>query len=161
MITQEQLDKLEALTEAATPGPWYAHNTDDTSFMNVYAVTTSPIEPDFQYDNEATHEEVVAVTLFQYPRIACHKADRWDEDAAFIAAARNTMPQLLAEVRRLQAIERAAKAYRVEMKAMLDATERELEEHDTEMTDARHDIMGDVVWCKDGVELDKALGNWE
>lgn len=104
-MTTDSVD-LEAIRrrlEAATPGPWYAHNPDDAYAMNVYCVTTSPEEPDTQMgDPEEYCKEIVAMTLFQAPRVVCHDADRWEQDAAFIAHARTDVALLLDEVNRLR-----------------------------------------------------------
>ena len=101
-MTDEDLKRLEELANAATPGPWYAHNPDDDYCMNVFVVTTSKAEPDVGVDERKNdHGEVVALTLFQAPRVADHASMRWEADADFIAVAREAVPALIAEVRRL------------------------------------------------------------
>lgn len=95
-LTPEARAALKALADKATPGPWYAHNPDDDMCMNVHAVSTSPIEPDVGTDYRSNdHGSIVALTLYQAPRIVCHEAGRWDTDAEFIAAARTAVPSLL------------------------------------------------------------------
>lgn len=96
MSEQLDIERLKRLCEQATPGPWYDHNPDDDMCMNVYAVSTSPIEPDVGLDHRSNdHASIVALTLFQSPRIVDHEAAQWDVDAEFIAAARTALPALL------------------------------------------------------------------
>lgn len=81
------------LCEAATPGPWYAHNPDDHYCMNVHCVTTKPVEPDTDVlKPEEFSKEIVAMTLYQVPRVVCHDAGLWEQDAEMIAAAREGWP---------------------------------------------------------------------
>jgi hypothetical protein len=96
-------DELRALCAQATAGPWYAHNPDDEVCMNAYAVTTSPGEPVVDASPPNDHEQIVALTLLQSPRVVCHAAGRWEADARFIAAAREAVPALLDENARLRA----------------------------------------------------------
>lgn len=95
----DRIDELQRLHEAATKGPWFAHNTDDALFMNAYAVTTSEREPDLDgctdFHKDAHDKSVVALTLLQQPRVVGHESTRWQEDAELIAAARNALPALL------------------------------------------------------------------
>lgn len=95
------LDHLESLAANATPGPWGVSNGDDHSCMNVYGVTTNGAEVDFSVNT--TGRDIVCLTLVQDPLIACHNAGLWEEDAEFIAASREAIPALIAEVRRLLA----------------------------------------------------------
>lgn len=95
-------DELQALCDAATPGPWYSHNPDDEMHMNAYAVSTSPIEPCVDTDERINDRAIiVAITLLQTPRVACTSDGRYEQNAAFIAAARTAIPELLAENARL------------------------------------------------------------
>ncbi|MDI3408815.1 hypothetical protein [Streptomyces cavernicola] len=48
------------------------------------------------------HRDIVATTLVRQPRHADAADERWDENARFIAAAREDVPALVAEVRRLR-----------------------------------------------------------
>ena len=45
---------------------------------------------------------MVAATLVQQPRYVDHEGGRWDEDANFIANAREDIPRLIKEVRSLR-----------------------------------------------------------
>jgi len=79
MITNEQITEWRRLAEAATPGPW-------TTDGNEFAVEGRRLGKCYdQYDGV---------------RLAIH--DNAIADAAFIAAAREAIPALLAEVERLQ-----------------------------------------------------------
>ena len=94
------LEHLEALCDAATKGPWYDHNPDDEHHMNAYVVSTSPIEPCIDTDERVNdHAIIVAITLLQTPRVACTSDGRYEQNAAFIAAARTAMPALITELR--------------------------------------------------------------
>lgn len=104
MLSEQRLKEIKARCAAATPGPWYYHNPDDALCMNVVAVTTKADEPDTQQaDPEEFCREIVALTLYQRPRVVCHEAELWFEDGLFIAAARQDVPDLVAEVERLRA----------------------------------------------------------
>lgn len=77
-MTEEQLAELEALAASATPGPWEAEN--DVGTGNLLA------------------------PLGGLPHMTAF-AQVWTfGDAAFIAAARTSVPELIAEVRRLRAL---------------------------------------------------------
>ncbi|MET8748095.1 hypothetical protein [Streptomyces sp. NPDC004728] len=52
--------------------------------------------PNFDY------REIVAATLVQQPRYVDAADERWDENAQFIATAREAVPRLVAEIRRLR-----------------------------------------------------------
>jgi hypothetical protein len=71
-MTDEELDRLEALAKAATQGPWTVD--DHESAEHVHGPGPVP-----------------AATAIRH------------EDAAFIAASRDAVPRLVAEVRRLRA----------------------------------------------------------
>lgn len=99
------LEAVEARVDAATPGPWYAVHTDDTAYMNAHYVGTQ--------DRGAFHDnvvgmdgsragETVAITLLQAPDLAAHDGEQWRENTDFIAHARQDVPALIAEVRRLR-----------------------------------------------------------
>jgi hypothetical protein len=54
--------------------------------------------PDFD------HHHIVAATLVQQPRYVDIADERWDENADFIAGARQDIPRLISEIRRLHRI---------------------------------------------------------
>ncbi|KIE23111.1 hypothetical protein LK08_31670 [Streptomyces sp. MUSC 125] len=101
-LTAEELDELDELTQAATPGPWFVRSLDDERAMSLVAVSTTPDTglgerwPDFD------HHEIVAATLVQHPRYVDTADECWDENAQFIAAAREAVPRLVAEIRGLR-----------------------------------------------------------
>jgi hypothetical protein len=100
------LTELEKMCEAATRGPWYPRCTDDRMFMNARFVSTEE-GPGFRHDgkrgldedNKSSEEpeSVIAITLLQSPHLAT--SGQCDENAAFIAASRTAMPELLRLVR--------------------------------------------------------------
>ena len=106
-LTEDELDAIQRRTDAATPGPWHLRYLDDEYAANLVAVSTdsendlqgaAPRWPDFDAGT------IVAATLVQSPHRYVDIADeRWDENAAFIAHARQDIPRLVAEVRRLRA----------------------------------------------------------
>lgn len=102
-MTENELSIIRCRAEKATPGPWFPSITDDDMCMNACYVTTKPSV--FEHDNRLgmapgrdDHEAVVCITLLQHPRLACHKAQRWEEDTDFIAHAREDVPALLKAV---------------------------------------------------------------
>lgn len=109
MISDDELAEIEARAGAATPGPWYAHATDDEVFSNARYVSVQPGEfrhdnkrgMDSQSDERADSEKVIAITLLQSPRLA--ECNECDENTLFIAHARSDIPRLIAEIRRLKA----------------------------------------------------------
>ncbi|MDL2315461.1 hypothetical protein LJC59_00060 [Desulfovibrio sp. OttesenSCG-928-A18] len=98
MTTPEQRAELLALAEKATPRPWYPQHSDDRLCMSTYYIATEDIDD----DPREIHGKVVAVTLYQSERCACHDAGRWEEDAAYIVAACNLAPALAREVEGLR-----------------------------------------------------------
>ncbi|MBQ1025468.1 hypothetical protein [Micromonospora sp. C95] len=101
-MTDQELAEIEDLANAATPGPWYVRQLDDDFAMSLVAISTSPDTgfgerwPDFD------HHEIVAATLVQQPRYVDVADERWDENAQLIASARQNIPRLITEIRRLR-----------------------------------------------------------
>ncbi|MFK8908375.1 hypothetical protein [Streptomyces sp. YS-3] len=101
-LTDEELAEIQELAEAATPGPWHVRFVDDDYAMNLVAISITPDTglgerwPDFD------HRQIVAATLVQQPRYVGVADELWDENARFIAAAREAIPRLIAEIRRLR-----------------------------------------------------------
>jgi hypothetical protein len=82
------IDKLEALERAATPGPWFVEPTKYT-------------EPDGRQDIcHETEERAV----YDWPAEGLEPGD-----AHFLAEARNAFPELVREVRELRGIAEAAR----------------------------------------------------
>lgn len=96
------LDAIEELCAAATPGPWFVRNLDDDHAMNMVGVGTVEDSGRAQRWPDFDHRELIAATLVQHPRYVDCADERWDENAAFIAMAREAVPRLVAEVRRLR-----------------------------------------------------------
>ena len=101
MISNEELNEIEKRAEQATLGPWFVETLDDNAFMTLIAVTHErPSEKPKSYDAGV----VVAATLVQHPRYVSTNDQRFDENAAFIAASRTDVVRLVAEVRRLRSL---------------------------------------------------------
>lgn len=81
-MTAEQLQKYTNLAEAATPGPWW---------VNRYATDMSCTEHEVGIRTDDMILASLGIDDVAMP------------DASFIAAARDAVPALVAEVRRLQA----------------------------------------------------------
>ncbi|TKK78763.1 hypothetical protein FDA94_37135 [Herbidospora galbida] len=101
-MTDEELAAIEELVDATTPGPWYVRDLDDEYAMCLVAVGTTPATGRGERRPHFDHHEIVAATLVQQPRYADVADGRWDENALFIAEARQHVPRLIAEVRRLR-----------------------------------------------------------
>lgn len=102
MITNEQLKAIRDRCNRATPGPWYAHATDDDMCMCAEYVGTVPCE--FAHDQKAGFnvdpDTVIAITLLQSPPYCT--ADIHEHNTRFIANARTDIPALLYEIDRLR-----------------------------------------------------------
>lgn len=103
-----KLDEIEARLNAATPGPWYVHYTDDEFFMNATCVSTQPGPECHDHlrgmaPGECDETSVVAITLLQYPRLADVDDGRWDENAELIAHAPEDLRYLLDALREAEA----------------------------------------------------------
>lgn len=101
-ISEEELTEIEELCSAATPGPWFVRFLNDQDAMNLVAVSTAPDSNQAERWPGFDHGEMVAATLVQKPRYIDNADERWDENAAFIAMAREALPRLAAEVRHLR-----------------------------------------------------------
>jgi hypothetical protein len=101
-ISDGELDELDELARAATPGPWFVRGLDDEHAMNLVAVSTTPDTGLGERWPNFDHREIVAATLVQQPRYVDAADERWDENAQFIATAREAVPRLVAEIRRLR-----------------------------------------------------------
>lgn len=115
LITPAELDAIEARANAATDGPWYVRNTDDDHCMSGSYVGTErgPGEGHDGLNGLAIGGNdpatVVAITCIQAPLLAM--AEREEENALFIAAARADIPRLVATVRELWALLREGWGY--------------------------------------------------
>lgn len=88
-MTPEQLNEIEQRANRATEAPWTVSETvDETEYGSYTACGVQPIAPlEWYSDSDMAH---VALEPME------------EEDAKFIAAARTDVPNLVAEVRRLQ-----------------------------------------------------------
>lgn len=100
-LSERELQEMAARAEAATPGPWHVRYLDDEHAMNLVAVSTVPDTGEGERWPHFDHREIVAATLIQQPRYVDHSDGRWDVNADFIAAARQDVPRLITEIRRL------------------------------------------------------------
>ncbi len=98
-MTEERLKELEELMEWATHGPWYAkpgcscgHNHNPEVAM----LETEAIHPQLHAPPPIVWHGVP----FREGEVCCIHME--SEDAQFCAAARNEMPELIAEIRRLR-----------------------------------------------------------
>ncbi|MER7179470.1 hypothetical protein ABT404_08295 [Streptomyces hyaluromycini] len=96
------LDEIEEMCAMATPGPWFVRDLDDSYAMNLRAVSTVADTGRHERWPDFDHGELIAATLVQEPRYVDCADERWDENAAFIAMAREAVPRLVKEVRRLR-----------------------------------------------------------
>ncbi|MFF1903496.1 hypothetical protein [Kitasatospora sp. NPDC058218] len=93
-LTEEDLSAMERRAAAAAPGPWAAwlegrHGIGGDSFIQ--------IRPEADQDDE------IYVSRFVEGAQLAGRDPRLDADIDFIAAARQDVPRLIAEVRRLRA----------------------------------------------------------
>lgn len=115
-MTDAELAAISERVERATPGPWYPIVTDDELYQGAVYVGREArgklSEVGLYVDDgrgkkllvegEIDDESVIAITCLQFPRLAYQ--DACDDNALFIAHARDDIPRLLAEVRRLRAL---------------------------------------------------------
>jgi hypothetical protein len=101
-LTDADLAELEELCNAATPGPWFVRQLDDDFAMSLVAVSTIPDTGLGERWPRFDHHEIVAATLIQHPRYVDVADEHWDENAHFIAAARQSIPRLIDEIKRLR-----------------------------------------------------------
>jgi hypothetical protein len=85
-LTEEELAELEALSAAATPAPWVAHIEAEAPIGGESMIGLDGLPGDFPLDMYVRHESETAPAA----------------DIKFIAAARNYVPRLLAEIRQLR-----------------------------------------------------------
>jgi len=87
-MTDEELNQLQALADAATPEPWkYADFRGDDTWLEIVGQDSDGGADDFDYAFDWTY--------------LLHCENRY-ANAAFMANARSDVPALIAEVRRLR-----------------------------------------------------------
>ncbi|WP_298324746.1 hypothetical protein [Asticcacaulis sp.] len=96
-MTFLDLNKLEKLSEMATPGPWFVRQLDDDYCMSAITVSTKPDTAENKSWNlgDWPTSEIVAGCLIQHPRYVDPADGRWEENAALIAAMRSVLPELI------------------------------------------------------------------
>jgi hypothetical protein len=117
MITADELKRLRALCDAATPGPWEADlDVFDAEEGIVACIIDRPISTIIKIETELRIAAADPWTAEDSQR----RDDTWKlaragqeiKDAQLVAAARNALPRLLDEIERMQAVVEAAKAWR-------------------------------------------------
>lgn len=104
LCDEDYLVELESLCNKTTPGPWYPRSGDDDMCMNARWVSTDPGKG-FQHDGyiyDSDSSKTVAITLLQSPRLA-DSPDMYDNNMLFICEAKEAVPRLIEEVRKLRA----------------------------------------------------------
>ncbi|MBB2940618.1 hypothetical protein FB565_000322 [Actinoplanes lutulentus] len=101
---EDELVTIEELCSAATPAPWFVRALDDDFAMSLVAVSTVPDTGAGERWPDFDHRDIVAATLVQHPRYVDSGDERWDGNAVFIAMAREAVPRLVEEVRRLRVL---------------------------------------------------------
>lgn len=140
-IDEAELDELERLCAEATPGPWVIDSG--------------------QYCPEACHyggpQEYVYVMGERDHYVAdcwCEGAPQDKPNARLIAAARNALPALIAEVRRLRGEQDCARV--AELEAELDESQYDLEAQRRACDAAERDVL---TLC-DGAPFAKMPDGW-
>ena len=103
-LSERELGYIEERASSATLGPWFVRLLNDREFMTLVAVSTVPGSESDGSVNELESGKNVALTLVQDPQYAAVSDELWDENANFIAHAREDIPRLIAEVRRLRSL---------------------------------------------------------
>ncbi|MFF2193438.1 hypothetical protein [Streptomyces sp. NPDC058157] len=101
-LGEVELRRIEERADSATPGPWFVRQLDDREFMTLVAVSTVPDVESVDSHPGFQSGQNVALALVQDPQYADVPDGLWDENANFIAHARQDIPRLVAEVRRLR-----------------------------------------------------------
>jgi hypothetical protein len=102
-LSDAELGVIQRRVDAATPGPWFVRQLDDSNAASLTAVCSAP-GPDVRWpDFDAG--EVIAGTLIQWPVRYVSVADhKWDDNAELIAHARTDIPRLIEEIHRLRSL---------------------------------------------------------
>jgi hypothetical protein len=95
-------DASLTLARNATPTPWYVRHLDDSDAMNLIAISSSPDTGKGERFPRFNSNELVAATLIQAPRYVDIADGKWEENAAYIAAAANFLPLLIEELLELR-----------------------------------------------------------
>jgi hypothetical protein len=93
-VTDEELDAIESRAKAATPSPW---KIGDPNAHSDYLIRAQQTHKEFGVDDWP-----LLSTANNNPGLGA-----WPANAAFVCAARDDVPALVAEVRKLRAVLRA------------------------------------------------------
>lgn len=86
---------------SCAPGPWHVRQLDDAFTVSLVAISTVPDTGAGERWPDSDHRQIVAATLVQQLRHVDVADEHRDENADFIANARQDVPRLIAEIRRL------------------------------------------------------------
>lgn len=104
-ISEERLTALEAVAQAATPGPWAVYHETHESFLPASRLPVDEYRIGTKQDHPQLGMPAPVVSRSQSSYYAQETiVEMSPEDAAFIAASREALPVLLAEVRRLRTL---------------------------------------------------------
>jgi hypothetical protein len=101
-MTDAELAAIQERSDAATAGPWFVRDLDDDKAMSLVAISTVEDTGLGERWPSFDHGQIIAATLVQSPRYVDIDDERWDENARFLAHARQDIPRLIAEIRRLR-----------------------------------------------------------
>jgi hypothetical protein len=111
VIDDSYLHLLECLLPNVSPGPWYPRCGDDSYCMSATWVSLDEgpgfINKGFIDDHPSNR--CVAITLLQQPRLADVDGN-FDANTMFICEAREAVPAMIAEIRKLREELDSAKA---------------------------------------------------
>ncbi len=138
-MTSEELTRLKALCEAASPAPWVTRSTTvDIGFTQVI------------YNKLMSVDGPHGVINFRGVKEA-------EADAEFIAAARTAMPLLIAEVERLEGITVALDEVRSYVRVLHDGREELLVEIARLQENERSDLLNSKIRRQEIERLRAAL----
>jgi hypothetical protein len=97
-VSDQELQNLYELAKKATARPWHLRQLDDDHAMSFVAISSSPDTGRGERWPDFNAGEIIAATLVQEPRYVDISDGKWDENAAYIVAAANTLPSLIEEI---------------------------------------------------------------
>lgn len=139
IMTDKEIAELRALEAKATPGPWVAET------MRPHTLGLAWVSNPGVADHIASCAELVAWSDKYKGYVERADEDQVEDNAAFIAAARNAVPRLLATVEHLTARAKTAERERDEARAeteRLRAALIAIASFDDERADSRLEATG-------------------
>jgi hypothetical protein len=100
-ITDQELLEIQEQADEATLGPWFDRHLDDDWATNLMAVS-KPVENGPRWPGFRAGDIAAAVLTQQPIRYVDIDNGKWGDNAAFIAHAREDVPRLIEEIRRLR-----------------------------------------------------------